>query len=259
MIFDSHVHSAASPDSEASPSEIIATLAKKGLGCAFTEHIEYNANLEPFFCVDFDKYPKDYLRYKSSSVVVGVELSLIPQAIELNRQHTANPEYDFIIGSIHVINGLDIGANADITKEWFSKWGEETYLHFFEDSLNMVKTNEFFDSFGHIDYISRYSTLAEKNVLYDKYADQYDNLLKALIERDKLLEFCTKRIGEKSACENLCKIYARYKELGGQYVTMGSDAHTIDQLGYKFDLAVDILNEIGLKPVYFKNRKMILN
>ena len=257
MIFDSHIHSAASPDSEVPPEEVIATLKKRGYGCTFTEHIEYNADLEPFFCIDFEKYPKDYIKHKSDSVTLGVELSLIPQAIELNRQHAANPDYDFVIGSIHVVDGLDLGANLDVTKEWFSKWGEEAYLHFFKDSLEMIRTNEFFDSFGHIDYISRYSTLPEKNVLYDKYAKQYDELLMTLIERDKVLEFCTRRIGDESACKNLCKIYKRYKELGGCYVTIGSDAHVADQLGYKFDLAVDILNEIGLVPVYFKNRRRI--
>ena len=259
MIFDSHIHSAASPDSEVPPEEVIATLKKKGFGCTFTEHIEYSADLEPFFCVDFEKYPKEYVKYKSDSVALGVELSLIPQAVELNRQHAANENYDFVMGSIHVVDGIDLGAQPDITKKWFSKWREDAYLHFFKDSLKMVQTNEFFDSFGHIDYISRYSNLPEKNVLYDKYTKQYDELLIALIERNKILEFCTRRIADESACKNLYKIYARYKELGGRYVTIGSDAHIVDQLGYKFDLALDILNEIGLVPVYFKNRRMVLS
>jgi len=259
VIFDSHIHSAASPDSETPPEEVIAILNKKGLGCTFTEHIEYSADLKPFFCVDFDVYPKEYVKYKSDSVALGVELSLIPQAIDINRQHAANLDLDFIMGSIHVVDGIDLGANADITKKWFSKWGEEAYLHFFKDSLEMIQANDFFDSFGHIDYISRYSTLPEENVLYDKYTKQYDELLKALIERDKVLEFCTRRIADESACENLYKIYTRYKELGGCYVTIGSDAHIADQLGYKFDLALDVLNEIGLTPVYFKNRRMVLS
>ena len=259
MIFDSHIHSAASPDSEVPPEEVIAILKKKGFGCTFTEHIEYSADLKPFFCVDFEIYPKEYVKYKSDTVAMGVELSLIPQALELNRQHAANTDYDFVIGSIHVVDGLDLGAKPDITREWFSKWGEEAYLRFFKDSLEMVKANEFFDSFGHIDYISRYSTLPEENVLYDRYATQYDELLTALIERGKVIEFCTRRIGDELACKNLYKIYTRYKELGGRYVTIGSDAHVADQLGYKFDLALDILNEIGLMPVYFKNRRMVLS
>jgi len=257
MIFDSHVHSAASPDSTMAPEEAIATLNKMGLGCTFTDHIEYNTKLEPFFSVDFKKYPSEYIKYKSDTVMVGVELSFLPEATELNRQHASNPDYDFVIGSIHWIDKFDIGANADNTKEWFAKLGEEAYLRFFTDATEAVKTNDFFDSFGHIDYVSRYSTLPEVNVLYDKYANEYDKLLLTLIQSDKVLEFCTKRIADESAKQNLFKIYKRYWELGGRHVTMGSDAHNPQQLGYKFDLAMEMLNEIGLIPVYFKERKMM--
>ena len=258
MIFDSHIHSEASPDGKTSPEEAIAILQKKGLGCIFTEHIEYNAELEPVFCVDFDKYPNDYIQYKSDSVLLGVELNLIPEAIELNRQHGADPNYDFVLGSVHVIDGIDLGAMPDHAKKWFEELGEEAYQHFFDISLEMVETNDFYDSFGHIDYVSRYSSLPEKNVLYEKYVSEYSRLLDAIIQKGKVLELCTRRIGDKLASENLFKIYKRYQELGGRYVTMGSDAHVPDQLGYKFDIALDMINEIGLAPVYFKERRMML-
>ena len=41
MFFDSHVHSAASPDSQMNPREAVDFLQKKGLGIAFTEHIDF--------------------------------------------------------------------------------------------------------------------------------------------------------------------------------------------------------------------------
>ena len=261
MIVDSHIHSAASPDSKMPPEEVIAALKMKGYGCCFAEHIEYNADLEPFFCIDFEKYPSEYLKYKSDTVMVGLELSLIPEAVELNRQHAADPAIDFVIGSIHWVDGFDVGAGAHsgITEKWFEKLGEEAYLRFFADSMKMIEANDFYHSFGHIDYISRYSTLPEKNILYEKYAPQYDQLLTALLDRNKVLEFCTRRIGDESASKNLYKIYKRYHQLGGRYVTMGSDAHVPNQLGYKFDLALEMLNEIGLVPVHFKDRRMVLS
>jgi len=259
MIFDSHIHSDASPDGQIQPEEAISILHEKGLGCTFTEHIEYSAELEPIFCVDFEKYPKDYIQYKSDSVMLGVELNLIPEAIELNRRHAADPALDFVIGSIHVVDGIDLGARPDVTREWFKKIGEDAYQRFFDISLKMVETDDCYDSFGHIDYISRYSILPEKNVLYEKYADQYNQLLTAILQKGKVLEFCTRRMEDESARENLLKIYKRYRELGGRYVTMGSDAHSADQLGYKFDIALDMLNQIGLAPVYFKERRMMLS
>ncbi|MCL2421233.1 MAG: histidinol-phosphatase HisJ family protein [Defluviitaleaceae bacterium] len=254
MIFDTHVHSMVSPDSEMHPQEAIAILAEKGLGCTFTEHIDYNTQGVPFFCADLDAYPRDYIQYKSDTVRLGLEISLIPQCISQNTAHAAHQDIDYIIGSIHWIDGWDIYH----AKDYFAQSGDKVYDRYLSYALEMVKLNDFFDVLGHIDYISRYSSLPEKNILYEKYADAYDALLKALIERDKLLELNTSRLGDENACKNLFAIYSRYRDLGGRYVTIGSDSHNTGKLGYKFDKALEMIDEIGLKPVHFKNRQMII-
>jgi len=252
MIFDSHVHTAASPDSEMPPEEAILILGKQGLGCIFTEHVDYSPSGEPFFCADPEIYPRDYLKYRSESVKIGVELGLIAECVEINRNFAADKNYDYVLGSVHVTNYVDIGYDPDS----FFKTGEETFIQHLRYILDMVKMNDFFDALGHIDYISRYSPFPEEDHLYAKYADIYDEILKELISRDKLLEFNTKRIDQKLARDNLITIYSRYKDLGGRYVTLGSDAHEAERLACNFDIAVDILNNIGLKPVYFEERRM---
>ena len=60
---------------------------------------------------------------------------------------------------------------------------------------------------------------------------------------------------DEKAYKGLIPIYARYKKLGGQYVTIGSDAHYEEHVGRRVDLALKMANEIGLIPVYFKARK----
>jgi histidinol-phosphatase (PHP family) len=123
--------------------------------------------------------------------------------------------------------------------------------------LEMVKTNDFYDSLGHIDYVSRYSPLNQKDLLYDKYKEIYDGIFKELISKDKVIEVNTARMGEAEARKNLYTIYSRYKALGGRYVTIGSDAHKAERLGYKFSEALDMIKEIGLTLVYFKERRML--
>jgi len=254
MLFDSHVHSAASPDSEMPPEEIIAHFSSKGMGFIFTEHLDYNPQGERYFSVDLDHYPADYLQYKSDSVGVGLELNLLAESVEQNRAHAADRRLDYVIGSVHWIDGWDIYFAKDI----FAQFGEGVYERYLAYALKMVETNEYFDALGHIDYISRYSPLPEKNVRYKKYADAYDNLLRALVERDKLLELNTARLGREDARRNITDIYSRYRDLGGRYVTIGSDAHVPERLANNFDIALDIINGIGLVPVYFKERRMIL-
>ena len=254
MIFDTHVHSAASPDSEMDPEEAIEIMSKKGMGLIFTEHADYNPKGEVFFSVDFNVYPQDYIKYKSDNVGLGLELNLLAECVSQNQALAANTDLDYIIGSVHWTDGFDIFNAID----YYEEIGEKFYNHYLEYTLKMIKINDFFDSLGHIDYISRYSPLPEANVLYQKYSILYDKILQALIKRDKLLELSTRRFDDKGAIANLTAIFSRYHKLGGRYVTIGSDAHGKGQLGYNFDAALEMIKEIGLAPVYFKERRMVV-
>jgi len=236
------------------PEEAISVLNKKGFGCIFTEHVDYNPQGEPYFCTDLDAYFRDYIKHKSNTVRLGLEIGLIAECVDINRAHASHETLDYVIGSVHCTDGWDIYLCPD----YFTEAGEEMYKRHLSYMLKMVQINDFFDALGHIDYISRYSPFSEKNVLYETYADEYDAILRTLIEQDKLLELSTKRLGDEKARKNLVSIYSRYRDLGGQYVTIGSDAHDTRSLGYNFDIALEMINEIGLMPVYFKNRRRIL-
>ena len=56
----------------------------------------------------------------------------------------------------------------------------------------------------------------------------------------------------------LKKIYRRYKELGGKYMTTGSDAHNTDAVGMKIKEATELIRDWDMVPVYFKRRQMQL-
>lgn len=253
MIFDSHIHTMASPDSDMNPETAIDIMSKKNLGCIFTEHIDYNPLGEPFFSVDFNVYPDDYIKYKTDTVRLGLELNLIPECIEQNRCHAAHDALDYVIGSIHWVDGWDLF----LAEEYYKQIGYKVYDRYLDYATEMIKTNDFFDALGHIDYISRYSPLPDKIVRYEKYSEAYDKLLITLIEREKLLEVNTKQFDDEEIRKNLFVIYSRYRELGGQYVTIGSDSHDEHRLGYKFDTALEMINKVGLTTVCFKERKMI--
>ena len=57
----------------------------------------------------------------------------------------------------------------------------------------------------------------------------------------------------------MLELYARYKELGGKYVTIGSDAHNKAQIGRNLDGVKFILEKTSLIPVHFEKRKMIID
>ena len=264
MFFDAHIHSMASPDSEMDPVDVVLALKSKGLGTTFTEHVDFVTptkgkdltatdapkGAKDFVC-DFDMYPARYRYLRSNSVLLGLEIALTAAYHELNIQ-TASQDYDFILGSIHFVDGYDIFYET-------SKMEAESFCcRYLTYSLEMVELCGFFDSFAHIDYITRYSEQADKHFIYHNYPKEFDALLKAIADRDLAIEINTARFANSKAAKKLLPIYIRFRELGGRYVTIGSDAHKKFALGRFYGKAVEMAKMAGLTPVYYKNRKRLI-
>jgi histidinol-phosphatase (PHP family) len=89
------------------------------------------------------------------------------------------------------------------------------------------------------------------------YADIIDEILKKLIYKGKGIEVNTAGLYKGLGTTNPeTSIVKRYRELGGDIITIGSDAHTVKNLGYGFDSIPAMLNSCGFKYYnIFKNRK----
>ena len=266
MQLDSHIHSFLSPDSEMDPANVVRILRSDGLGCCFTDHVDYvtpeegldpSANDRPAAAFDFllsepEEFPEVFFKYKDDDVFLGLEIGLTAAYYPLNSQTASRDGMDFVVGSVHFVDGLDV------TGDFFKQYEGDPYRRFLEYTLEMIEQSGFFDSLGHIDYISRYSPLDEKNVLYAAYRDEYQALFKALAAREKALEINTERFGDARAEANLYQIYKHFRLAGGKYVTIGTDAHSYNELGRFHARALRMARETGLAPVYFKDREMRL-
>ena len=266
MHFDAHVHSAASPDSELNPIDAIMALRKKGLGVAFTEHVDFvtptkgkdltasDAPRPPgggdFIC-DFEIYPSQYKAIRNQyadSVLLGVEIGLNAAFFPLNSQ-VASGDYDFVLGAVHYVEGQDVYNSSNSMESYDFCRKYLTYAR------HMVEYCGFFDAFAHIDYIARYSKRIGMVFYYKNFSQEFDGLLKALADRELALEINTSRFGNNKLVGQLLPIYKRFKELGGQYVTIGSDAHNEHSLGRYYAKAIGNANISGLTPVYYRERK----
>jgi len=263
MIVDSHIHSIMSPDGKVTPEDAIAAASSQGLGVTFTEHIDYiSPPFSPMWRIQFpyqykdfvtnlDIYPDIYYPYRSDTALLGLEIGLSAGFIEKNMK-AAERAIDCIIGAVHFVDGWDLGG------PYYDQPYDDHYRRYLQFIREMVEEplNGYFNTLGHIDYLSRYSPLAIKEVLYKDYPDEYDAVLRALVRLDKAMEINTRRFGDVDAVSNLCEIYRRYRTLGGRYVTIGSDAHAKDRIGKHFKEALRMAAELGLTAVYFKDRKM---
>lgn len=111
--------------------------------------------------------------------------------------------------------------------------------------------------YGHLDYVVRYGGYAEKKIDYIEFKEILDEILMNLIRKEKGIEINISgiRYGLNSPHPNI-DIIRRYKELGGEIITMGSDAHKVEDLGKDFDIALDVLEQAGFNQVaIYHNRK----
>ncbi|MCL2223946.1 MAG: histidinol-phosphatase HisJ family protein [Defluviitaleaceae bacterium] len=274
MFFDSHVHSAASPDSEMMPQEAIAALKKAGLGIAFTEHVDFvshpsrnpNATDVPrgvgdFIC-DFEIYPSQYKQFRGEGVMLGLELGLTKAFSPANKE-LADGDYDFILGSVHIVDGVELyfACNGTLPQEPFSHTLQhaphEAISRYLRYAAEVVEQDDFFDSFGHIDYISRYLPQLAQEFSYANFTAEFDALFRTLAQQEIALEINTCLLGEDLAAQKMFDICRRFAQLGGRLCTIGSDAHNVSALGRNFKCARKIAEESGLAVVYFKERKPV--
>ncbi|WP_461206527.1 histidinol phosphate phosphatase [Clostridium sp. DL1XJH146] len=253
-MFDCHVHSDKSSDSILNICDIVNKIKDDNLGIILTEHIDLNYPDKELFKLETEEYIKSYYKYRSDKLLLGIEIGL---SIGFENQYTKiidNNDLDFVLGAVHELEGKDL---YDV-KEIYVNPKKEVYEKYFEYMLECIKTNPYIDSFAHIDYICRYATYKDTEIYYNDYSEYIDEVLKALIQRGICFEINTRRLGNKSVYDALMKIYRRYNELGGEYITIGSDAHLKENIAMNFEEAKEIVRSCGLKPVYFVNRKMKL-
>jgi histidinol-phosphatase (PHP family) len=259
---DYHIHSDFSADGKDPMEDIIQEAIKRGLQeIAFTEHYDYGqVETGKPFLVDTDKYRKTFLTLKEKyqkqiKLIFGVELGLIPEVKPELSTYIEEYPFDFIIGSSHSVWQKDIAH----CKDYFfgQRTKKEAYQIYFEEVLRCIKLFDEFDVYGHLDYMMRYADYADRKIYYLEFRDIIDEILKALIHKNKGLEINTSGYRYNlELCHPGPEILKRYKELGGEIITVGSDTHTAKGVCTHFKEAYAMLKKCGFSYMtLFEQRK----
>ena len=252
MIIDSHIHTKFSTDSNMIIENAISVAKSKNIGLIITDHMDIDYPGGEEFRFDVNEFFNNYEIYRSNNLKLGIELGLNENFLEQNTKISNSHDFDFILGSIHSINGNDIYYdllnNSPIKKDFFTEY--------FSNMLNCVKAYNCFDSLSHIDYPSRYCSFDNKEIVLDDNKDIISEIFKTIIAKEKVIELNTNRLNSKEAINTIMEIYKLYHDLGGRYVTIGSDSHIKENIGKNFDVAFNIIEALNLKAVYYNKRKI---
>lgn len=260
MLWDTHMHTHFSTDSQADAFEMARSARNAGVdGICFTDHLDIDYSPSPDdFMLDIPAYfgELEAVREEFSRelpICIGVEIGLQPHLGQTLSQVTSQYPFDFVIGSSHLVHRQD----PYFPEYYMGRAEEEAYREYFESILENLAAFDCFDVYGHIDYVVRYGPNRNQYYSYGKYADILDEILRTLIEKGKGIEINTGGfkygLGHPNPTERILK---RYHELGGEIITVGADAHKPEHVAYEFPKVPGILKDAGFSYyTVFQERK----
>ena len=260
MLADFHIHTCFSGDSEANVDAVIQSAISKDMKhMAITDHNDFEFENGKFE-LDIEKYfeymSKKKIEYKDQiDLSVGIECGLEPRFADRIENLLSSYDFDFVIGSSHVINGRD-----PYYKEYFeNRPVHDAMVEYLESIIENINIFNNFDVYGHLDYMMRYAPVSpeEKRYDYAEYNELFDKILTTLISKGKGIEINTSplRSGLTDTNPNI-QVIKRYKELDGQIITIGSDSHKPEDVGANFNDAKKLLLDAGFSHYnVFSKRK----
>ncbi len=260
-ICDMHTHSCFSLDADKSfsPEDICRAAIEKGISdIAITDHFEANYKTAVSDSTRNSVYDHNaaYIAIMEAKEKYSARLNLI-YGIEIGQANQCPDEarallnfhnYEFVIGSMHSLCGMDDYHHYDlsnISDEQISKW----FVSYFKELCQVVDTIHA-DTIAHITYQIRYLALANRNLDITKYYDIISELYKKIISKDVALEVNTstlwRGLGFTMPDTALLKLY---RECGGRLITVGSDAHSAQNIGCCIPEAFAIIKSCGFDSV----------
>lgn len=259
MFADCHTHSRVSPDSNAPMVEMAKQALEYGLDVmCLTDHCDL-LSLEGERTLNYDW--QVVLRERKQMLdAFGTKLDL-PLGIEFGMAHLypeaaekilSQPGLDFVIGSCHNMDEKDGGRDFFMLSYDTLDQCYRALDNYFA-SMEKMTAAPYYDVVGHVIYPLRYMNGPYDTPSLDRYRDQIRQILRLAIDSGRGIEINT---WKGQTLEAWIPLLKDYKQLGGEIITVGSDAHAPGPLARGVREAYQIMQDCGFRyvAVYHQRR-----
>jgi histidinol-phosphatase (PHP family) len=248
---DYHVHTNFSCDCKASMAEMCAAAVARGIAeLGFSEHYDLFPS-EPDGCRDFFRLEPWAAELERQQAAFAGTLT-VRAGIEIGEPHLfavetkallARYPFDYVLGSLHWI-----GAESVFNTAYFEAHAaDEVYRLYYEELERLTAAGDF-DILSHFDVPVRTAFAVYGGYTALDYADYLRPVLRNCVERGLALDLNTAALRRRAnVLTPGLDILRLYVELGGERVTLGSDAHRPEHVGAHLEVALEIARAAGLK------------
>jgi histidinol-phosphatase (PHP family) len=255
---DAHMHTDLSPDSNVPIDTYAAIALEHGIAeIAITDHVDFEPGAPAFAYSTFadrERIVRDAAeRWGPQGLAIrfGVELTYDRSWEADIRAHLAGHAYDFAIGSIHdrVSSPYSPGRVAG----WVAGRSLAEIVAPSFDEVTAAARSGLFDAIGHIDGVKRFLFPHIRPAAFEAAPELYEPILQALVESGTALEVNTSGLRYPIGVTfPHAAIVARFHELGGRALTIGSDAHRVEHANWGLDDGYAIATTAGFTDLAFR-------
>ncbi len=255
---DAHMHTVRSPDANAMLDAYCVLAVERGLAeMAITDHVDFDPAMPAYGFASFADRERDVReaaeRWAPHGLAIrfGVEVTYERAYEDDIRGWLKRHPHDYVIGSVHISAESPYKA-SNVASFVAGRSLPDVVAPYFDEVIGAAHSG-LFDTIGHMDFVKRYLV---PHVLPSDLAaapELYEPALTAMIETGTALEVNASGL-RQMARETYpsAAIVARYRELGGRHVAVGSDAHRVEWFGYGLAQAYRLASTAGFETLAFR-------
>ena len=255
---DAHLHTDQSPDSSVHIDVYAAQAVERGIPeIAITDHVDFDPRDPAYEYTRFEDRERtvreaaERWAVRGVTIRFGAELTYNRLWAEDARAHLERYRYDYVIGSVH--DWPDSPYWPSRVRAWTDgRPLDEIVAPYYEEVIAAARSG-LFDTIGHLDVVKRYLHPYVTAADLATRPELQEPALQAIIESGVALEVNSSGLRYPGAeTYPSAAVVARYRELGGTRVVVGSDAHSRGSFAARLDESYRHLQDAGFEALTFR-------